>query len=284
MRKDLMPQARQLERPKGLEWDISPIALDRWNPSMVCAQKTDATISILGRIGIDPFTGEGVTDSRIAGALRSIGAENDVTVSINSIGGDLNQGIAIYNLLREHKGQVTVKILSMAASAASIIAMAGDEIQIARAGFLMVHNSWLIVMGNRHDLRDFADYIEPFDQAMAEIYAARTQLDIKTIQKKMDAETLINGTAAVDEGWADALLPADEIQSGAHAAQRSPAQVIEAALTKDGMPRSLRRSVIQEFKASMLRAAGLYGMPRATDNDTPCAVAELLNAIQSIRI
>ncbi|MBN0106041.1 Clp protease ClpP, partial [Pseudomonas aeruginosa] len=90
-------------------------------------------------IGYDWWTGEGVTAKRIAGALRAIGGDVDVTVNINSPGGDVFEGLAIYNLLREHKGKVTVRVLGLAASAASFIAMAADEVKIARAGFLMIH-------------------------------------------------------------------------------------------------------------------------------------------------
>ncbi|WP_034085582.1 head maturation protease, ClpP-related, partial [Pseudomonas aeruginosa] len=110
----------------------------------------------------------------IAGALRAIGGDVDVTVNINSPGGDVFEGLAIYNLLREHKGKVTVNIIGLAASAASFIAMAGDEIRIGRAAFLMIHNAWLIAMGNRNDLREIADWLEPFDMTLADIYAQRT--------------------------------------------------------------------------------------------------------------
>jgi ATP-dependent Clp protease protease subunit len=75
-------------------------------------------------------------------------------------------------------------VLGLAASAASIIAMAGDEIQIARAGFLMVHNTWVMAMGNRHDLRDIADMLEPFDLVMADIYAARTGMDPRESRRR----------------------------------------------------------------------------------------------------
>src|SRR5690606_39962457 len=67
-------------------------------------------------------------------------------------------------------GEVTIKVMGLAASAASIIAMGGDEVKIARPGFLMIHNCWLLVAGNRHELRDVADQIEPFDAAMADVY------------------------------------------------------------------------------------------------------------------
>lgn len=71
----------------------------------------------------------------------------DVTVNINSPGGDMFEGLAIYNLLREYQGKVTVKVLGIAASAASVIAMAGDDIQIGRGAFLMIHNCWVVAMG-----------------------------------------------------------------------------------------------------------------------------------------
>jgi len=271
--KRLMPMARQ-DRPcadAGLQWDIVPQALERWTPNLMAAAATDNTISIFDPIGVDFWTGEGVTAKRIAAALRTIGADKDVVVNINSPGGDLFEGMAIYNVLREHKGQVTVKILGLAASAASIIAMAGDDIQIARAGFLMIHNTWVVVMGNRNDLRDIADQLEPFDFAMADIYNARTGIEQKAIQKKMDAETWINGSAAVDEGWADSLLPADAVQQDKSAqGQRASAYLLDMALAKAGMPRSERRSLLQDYKSATPRAGGT-GTPKATEDGTPSA-------------
>lgn len=283
MRKNLMPQASQIERPAGVQWDIVPQALERWSPNlMLAAAASDepSTISIFDPIGVDFWTGEGVTAKRISAALRSIGPENDVIVNINSPGGDLFEGLAIYSLFREHKGNVTVKVLGLAASAASIIAMAGDEIQIARAGFFMVHNTWVMAVGNRHDLRDIADTLEPFDFAMADIYTARTGLDPKAVQKKMDAETWVNGSAAVDEGWADSLLPSDAVRENKAAkAERAAPYLLDMALAKAGMPRSERRSLLQEYKSGMSRAAGNVDTPRATDESTPSA-AEAQNYLQ----
>lgn len=251
--KTLMPMARQ-DRPKAdLQWDLSPRALERWTPNlMAAAPDENHTISILDPIGVDPWTGEGVTAKRIAGALRSIGADSDVVVNINSPGGDLFEAFAIYNMLREHKGQVTVKVLGMAASSASVIAMAGDEIQIAKAGFMMVHDVWTIVMGNANDLRDVADQMDPFDAAMADIYAAHTGQTAKYIKKMMDAETWINGSAAVEQGFADSLLPADEVKQDKNArADRVAAYRLDAALAKAGLPRNERRTLLHDYKAGI---------------------------------
>lgn len=275
MKRRTMPQARQIERPNGLQWEVSPQALERWTPGLMAAEKSDNTISILDPIGQDPWTGEGVTAKRISAALRAIGADNNVVVNLNSPGGDLFEGMTIYNLLREHKGSVTVKVLGVAASAASIIAMAGDEILIARAAFLMIHDTWVVAVGNRNDLRDIADTLEPFDAAMADIYAARTGLDAKKVGKMMDAETWIGGAAAVEQGFADALLPADEVKDDPKARTDTvAAHLLDLALAKAGLPRSERRSLLKDFKA---------GTPSAADDGMPGA-AEYLNTINALSI
>lgn len=238
---------------QNMQWDVPPKALERWQPNIAAAAGSgDNTISVLDPIGADPWSDTGgVTAKRIMAALRSIGAGEDVVVNINSPGGDLFEGLAIYNVLREHKGQVTVKVLSLAASAASIIAMAGDTIQIARAGFLMIHNTWVVSIGNRNDLRDVADTIEPFDRAMADIYSARTGIDAKQIGKMMDAETWIGGADAVDQGFADELLPSDEVskEKNARAEGSFAASMLDVTLARAGMPRSQRRALLQDFKA-----------------------------------
>lgn len=271
MRKN-MPAARAGAPVAGVRFDLSPKALNRWNPNIQAAAEGDNTISVFDVIGQDYWTGEGVTAKRIAGALRSIG-DRDVVVNINSPGGDMFEGLAIYNLLREHKGRVTVKVLGVAASAASIIAMAGDEVQVARAGFLMIHNAWILAAGNRHDFMAYAEYLEPFDASMADIYAARSGQDVKAIQQMMDGETWIGGSAAIEQGFADSLLASDEIESGedkpgAHAVRR-----VENALRASGMPRTEAMRLISEFKAS-LRDAGGDGERDATTGGLSAALRE----------
>ena len=194
--------------------EIKPLALKRWNPGIRAASEEEHSISIYDAIGQDPWSGEGVTTKRIAAALRSVNGA-DVTVNINSPGGDMFEGLAIYNLLRDYSGKVTVKVLGLAASAASIIAMAGDEIRIARSGFLNIHNCWVIALGNRQDLLEVARRLEPFDQAMAEIYATRTGSELSAMQQLMDADTWLNGSAAVEQGFCDDLLKSDDVTHGA---------------------------------------------------------------------
>lgn len=236
-------------KPKNLQAEISVKALELWNKGEVKNASSDNTITILDEIG-ESWWSEGVTAKRIAGALRSIGADKDVEVIINSAGGDVFEGIAIYNLLKEHKGKVTVKIVGLAASAASIIALAGDEVQVAKAGFIMIHNAWVVGAGNRHDFRAFADYLEPFDDVLASVYIDQTGLDKKEIQSMMDNETWLNGDEAIAKGFADALLDSD-LELDEPKEDNIVAHRFDTVLAKAGMSRSDRRKMIKDFKASI---------------------------------
>ncbi|WP_194444967.1 head maturation protease, ClpP-related [Klebsiella pneumoniae] len=252
-----------------------PSALDRWDGGIKAATTDDNTISVFDVIGQD-YWGEGITAKRIAGALRAMNGA-DVTVNINSPGGDMFEGLAIYNLLREYEGHVTVKVLGIAASAASIIAMAGDYIQIGRGAFLMIHNCWLYAMGNRHDFAELAQSLEPFDTAMADIYAARSGLDIAAVQKLMDAESYIGGSDAVAKGLADSLLSADAVSDG----DESPAAALrklDALLAKTNTPRSERRKLIKALTGNTPGAVtDPDGKPGAAEDIKP----ETLNSLES---
>lgn len=254
-----MPLLPAVQSRAGMSFDLPQAALARWNPAVQAAASDDQSISVFDPIGYDPWTGDGVTAKRISAALRAMNGA-DVTVNINSPGGDMFEGLAIYNLLREYQGNVTVNVIGIAASAASIIAMAGDTIKIGQSAFLMIHNCWVVVAGNKNELREAADTIDPFDKALGSVYSSRTGLDADAISKLMDAETFLAGSAAVDQGFADALLTSDQIteRSGD---TTSAARALDTALAKSGMPRSERRRLISEIK----------GTPSATYEGTPSA-------------
>lgn len=259
----------------GVTSEPQPSALERWNGGIRAASDNDNSISIFDVVGRD-YWDEGVTAKRISGALRSMNGA-DVTVNINSPGGDMFEGLAIYNLLREYQGKVTVKVLGIAASAASIIAMAGDDIQIGRGAFLMIHNCWVYAMGNRHDFAELAQSLEPFDTAMADIYAARSGLDMVAVQKLMDAESYIGGSDAVAKGLADSLLSADAVSDG----DESPAAALrklDALLAKTNTPRSERRKLIKAVSGGMPGAVTTHdGTPGAAEDIKP----ETLNSLES---
>lgn len=263
-------------RPQAdVRGNISPLALERWDASIRAADKEeDRTISVYDVIGQDYWTGEGVTAKRIAAALRSLGA-GPVTVNVNSPGGDMFEGLAIYNLLREHKGEVTIKVLGLAASAASIIAMAGDTVQVARAGFLMIHNCWVIAIGNQHDMRDTADTLAPFDKAMADIYAARTGASLDAMASLMDAESWIGGSDAIERGFADELLPSDQVEKTGDKASASAVRRIESALRASGMPKTEAMRLISEFKSGLRDVVGSgAGDPAERSSGDPAVLSE----------
>lgn len=247
--------ARRLPSVSAFELDDN--ALSRWNAGVQAREAESNTISVLDVIGED-FFGEGITARRVSAALRAIG-DQEVVVDLNSPGGDFFEGVAIYNALRAHPHKVTVRVLGIAASAASIIAMAGDEIEIGKAGFLMVHNAWVIAMGNRHDMADAAATLEPFDDAMAGVYADRSGMDKARVAELMDNETWMNGEQAVAEGFADRFLAADAVKEDEDKRYKSQAQNtvrrLDTALAKAGLPRSERRTLLNEVKGGTQDAA-----------------------------
>lgn len=279
-----LPAVAVSARP-GVESRISEKVQARWNPD-VRAAADDAsvpTISILDPIGEGLFS-EGVTAKRIAAALRAIGGK-DVVVNVNSPGGDVFEGLAIYNLLREYEGQVTVKVLGLAASAASVIAMAGDRIEVGRAAFLMIHNTWVMAVGDRHALRATADWIEQFDQSLVSIYGARTSMEAKALGSMLDDETWIGGEKAVDMGFADDLLPSDAVAPGAQnmrdVSPMAAEKLLDLALaTGRQIPRTERRNLVAALKGGKPGAAPT-GMPGAAEIEAFAAGALLkLNSIK----
>jgi ATP-dependent Clp protease protease subunit len=271
------PQA--FERPDSLQWDAPSQALERWSEKPFAAEADNPnTISIYDQIGEDWWTGEGVTAKRIAGALRSIG-ENDVTVNINSPGGDMFEGLAIYNLLAEHPGAINVRVMGIAASAASVIAMAGDKIEMGLGSFLMIHNAWGMVVGNQNDMREASEIFGQFDSAMADIYTHRTGMDKDEVASLMDAETYMTATEAVEKGFATdtfaATLPKeDDTQARA---ELSAKRRIDALLAKQGVPRSERRKMLRE--AVSTQNAADPATPRAGFDSA--LVEQTLNLLKS---
>jgi hypothetical protein len=160
----------------------------------------------------------------------------------------------------------------MAASAASIIYLAGSDRQVASSAFLMIHNCWTYFAGNRHAIRELADTMEEFDRAMISLYADTSGQKEAAVEKMLDAETYMNGSNAVEKGFATGLISATEIEQAPSetGAQAHSARKLDAALAKSGMPRSERRKLISEIKTSTSSTAGgdtlravVPGMPSA---------------------
>ncbi|WP_155897673.1 head maturation protease, ClpP-related [Aureimonas ureilytica] len=269
----VMAKARPAALPLPIRQDVhaftKPAVFDEWGRDAAgirAVATNDNVITMFDVIGEDYWSGGGVTAKRITSQLRAIG-DRPVEVQINSPGGDMFEGIAIFNVLREHPQPVTVKVMGMAASAASIIAMAGDHIEIGAASFLMIHNCWVLAVGNRHDMAETAEWLAPFDQAMVDLYAARTGQDAASVAKWMDAETYMSGSQAIERGFADALLPADAMKTD-EGAQSNDRQVnelraLELQLVSAGSTRTQARERIKKIKGTP--DAALEATPGAGD-------------------
>lgn len=135
--------------------------------------------------------------------------DGDITVWLNSPGGDVFAAVQIYNMLKEHKGKVTVKIDSVAASAASMIAMAGDEVLISPCGMLMIHDPSM-VFGNEADLTACIDMLRKVKEAIINAYQLKTGAQRAKLSQYMANETWLNAKKAVELGFCHGLLYENE--------------------------------------------------------------------------
>lgn len=286
----VLAKARPAAMPQPATRDVQaftkPQVFDKWSDDAAgirALERGDNVITMFDIIGEDFWSGGGVTAKKVASQLRAIAGP--VEVQINSPGGDMFEGIAIYNVLREHPHDVTVKVMGMAASAASIIAMAGDTVEIGAASFLMIHNCWVLAMGNRHDMRETAEFLEPFDAAMVDVYAARSGQKSEDIAKWMDAETFMSGSQAIERGFADALLAADKITTDdkAKAEDRrvNELRAMELQLVSAGLTRTQARDRINKIKGTPGAALDADTTPGAGDPELTGALASLLKSISA---
>lgn len=130
----------------------------------------------------------------------------DVTVYINSPGGDVFAGAEIYNALREHKGKVTVKVTGIAASAASVIAMAGDEVLMSPVSYMMMHDPWTFAAGNAREMEHQAEVLREIGEGLIVAYTHKTGKSREEIAGMLAAETYMNAQRCVEEGFADGIL------------------------------------------------------------------------------
>lgn len=135
----------------------------------------------------------------------------DISVSIDSYGGDVFAGASIYNALKEHDGKITAKI-EKAMSAASVIAMAADEILMSPVAIMMIHNPLTTASGNMHDLRKVAIVLDEVKESIINAYVTKTGRSRSKISQMMDDETWMSANVAVKEGFADGVLYQDDIQ------------------------------------------------------------------------
>ena len=220
--------------------------MQTWYHLKASADKTPV-LSIFDDIGA-----YGVSAKSFLNDLRTV-TTDEVDVEINSPGGDVFAGLAIYNGLRASGKKINVKVLGLAASAASLVAMAGDTIEMPENAFMMIHNPWGFAMGGADEMRNTADVLDKIGTGLVSTYTKRTGKTDQEITALLDAETWMTAQEAVDAGFATSV---------------TPALAVKASYSEDRLPENVRLA----FKA---RAP-------TTDDSAPAeAPGEILEAVEA---
>lgn len=193
----------------GLEYPTCALKVEAVNAADTSDGVAELIVSdVIG----DEFFGDG--NSTLKGVARFLADAdgNAIRVLIDSPGGYALTGAAMYNLLANYQGDVTVRVVGLAASAASIIAMAGDKIQMYENTSLVIHRAWSLAIGNTDAMMETAEYLDQIDQGLASVYSARTGKSVDEILEMMAGKGKSDGTAftpkqALDYGLIDEVLP-----------------------------------------------------------------------------
>jgi len=169
----------------------------------------EADIVLYGSIG-ESFWDDSISAKEFHQALKELPSTVEtLNVRINSPGGDVFDGITIYNRLKQHKAKKVVYIDGMAASIASIIAMAGDEVIIGEGAQVMIHKPWTMAMGNSLELDSIINRLDDIEEQMLSIYSKRTGLDRSELRSMLAKETWLLSEEAIDLGFADKTMDED---------------------------------------------------------------------------
>ena len=177
------------------------------------ADGNSGDIFIYGDIESYQWLEEDTTASSFKQDLDGLGDVSEINLFINSPGGSVFEGISIHNMLKRHKAKVNVYVDALAASIASVIAMAGDTIHMPKNSMLMIHNAWTVTMGNSSELRKAADDLDRISNSSKQSYLQKAgeKLDDTTLQEMLDAETWLSADEAYQYGLADVVLEGNQM-------------------------------------------------------------------------
>lgn len=186
---------------------------ETFSPNLVVNKQDDdrGEILIYDDIGPDYWGMIGVTT--IANALKELGEVNELTVRINSGGGSVFEGVGIYNQLKTHAAKVIIQIDALAASIASIIAMAGDEIVMAENALMMIHNPMGFTFGDAEAHAKTIELLDSIKETLVGTYTARTGQSTEEVTGWMNDETWMTATEALERGFADKLAENKGVQA-----------------------------------------------------------------------
>jgi len=193
---------------------------------MILVNASTNELFLDGVIGAD-WTGEGITTQAVGEALAKV--KGRATIRINSPGGSADEGMAIYNLLKRHPGGVDTHNEALAASAASVIFLAGSKRTMERGSKLMIHRAHTIAIGNQSAMSKMAEVLSLYDNDMARLYAEYGDMTIEDAMDLMDDETWFDAESAVANGLATDLAPTVRKKTATAAAwfKRPPQDLFE---------------------------------------------------------
>ena len=267
--------------------------MQTWYNLKAAADKTPV-LSIFDDIGA-----YGVSAKSFLNDLRTV-TTDEVDVEINSPGGDVFAGLAIYNGLRASGKKINVKVLGLAASAASLVAMAGDTIEMPENAFMMIHNPWGFAMGGADEMRNTADVLDKIGTGLVSTYAKRTGKTDQEITALLDAETWMTAQEAVDAGFATSVTAAlavkasyseDRLPENVRLAfkAQAPAPVEPAPTAPAEAPAPVFGETLAEQVQTIANAAGLgqyaalWGAdPALRNTEQVTARAELAREVQAL--
>ena len=223
------------------------------------AKNDSAEMYIDGDIVTDEWEDSDTSAAGFRDVLKSLGDVKNINLHINSPGGSVFEGIAIYNMLKQNPAHVNVYVDGLAASIASVIAMSGDAIFMPSNAMMMIHNPWTMAVGNAEELRKQADDLDQITKSSVQTYLAKAgdKLDEDKLKELMDNETWLTAQEAVDYGLADEVLSANQAAASidkrfAQRYRHVPEQLIkEASPKQEGNDDNLRKGLLGRYKKNL---------------------------------
>ena len=223
------------------------------------AASETATIQIFDQIGEDWFGGSGLSGKQFSDVLAEVG-NGPLLVEINSPGGNVWDGLSIYNQLRGRKAPVTTRVVGIAASIASIIALAGDRVEMAEAALMMIHDPSGMASGTSEDMRKMADALDQHAQVLVGVYAKKTGRSPESIRAAMKSETWFTTAEAVAFGLVDKPIK-------------------QLAMAAKWHPRAVTKTAPETVKNNLRRGIEQYEEGLAGDGLEPATVADAKSLI-----
>lgn len=226
-----------------------------------------AELSIFDEIG-----GWGVSSAQFKQDFDEVKSAPQIRLLLNSPGGNVFDGMALYNLLSGVRGKLTVEVLGVAASIASVVALAGRELTMGEGSYLMIHNPWALVVGDATEMRKTADVLERMRGELASIYEAHSELSRAELLERMQEETWYTAEEAVEAGFANTVIDHGQIAAlafdlGRYGYHRTPESIratVEPAerpaVTERFVERALREAGCSRSTAELIASHGVRAL------------------------